>query len=144
MSLALAMGQDPLSIPVSEPTAGAAASLVYRAFSPHQQVHHPSHVQRHAFAKAHPDALLFHYPKEGHSLARDYKWLGSHRYAIVHLGGHNEQHLRERALLASTTLGWPAPYAEHWAAASPGQHPAPAAPAPSARPVVSSPQTVGS
>jgi hypothetical protein len=141
MSLALALGEDPLDLPAAEPTAGAAASLVYRAFSLEHQVHHPSLAQRHAFAQQHPGALLFHYPKEGHSLARDYKWLGSHRYAIVHLGGHNEQHLRERAAQASATLGWPAPYADHWAAAAPGQHPAPAVPP---RAAAASPQTVSS
>ena len=47
-----------------------------------------------------------------HSLARDFKWLGSYRHGIVHLGGRNEADLRERTLAVSRLLGWTAPYAD--------------------------------
>jgi ABC-type multidrug transport system fused ATPase/permease subunit len=59
-----------------------------------------------------PDALLFTYPRRGHALARDFKWLGSHRYGILHLQGSDAAHLRHRAEAASDLLGWPAPYAD--------------------------------
>jgi hypothetical protein len=112
ISLALALGHDPLALPRTQPTAGAAASLVYRALSGQQAPPMPGKVQQGRLRAAFPDALLFCYPKSGHALARDFKWLGSHRYGIVHLGGQDAHDLHERAVHASALLGWPAPYAE--------------------------------
>ena len=116
MSLALALGQDPLAAPRSVPTAGAAASQVYRSFDPSAQVPMPTAAQQAALASAFPDARLFCYPKSGHSLDRDFKWLGSYRYGIVHLGGRDEAQLRARTLQASRLLGWTAPYADQLSA----------------------------
>jgi len=112
MSLALALGQDPATLPRSVPTAGAAASQVFRSFDPGAAVTMPSGAQQAALAQRFPDALLFCYPKTGHAVARDFKWLGSYRHGIVHLGGRNEADLRERTLQASQLLGWTAPYAD--------------------------------
>jgi biotin carboxylase len=112
MSLALAHGRDPASLRVAEPTAGAAASFVYRAFGPEDKVVMPGAKQQQALAKAYPGSLLFLYPKSAGSVARDYKWLGSYRYAIVHLGGKDEADLRRRCEVASVLLGWPAPYTD--------------------------------
>jgi biotin carboxylase len=112
MGLALAHGRDPAQLPRSAPSAGAAASFVYRAFDPAQRVHLPDAGQTRAFARAFPDALLFPYPKSAGSIARDYKWLGSYRYGITHLGGRDEADLRARCETASALLGWVAPYAE--------------------------------
>ena len=110
MSVALALGRDPETVPRLAPTAGAAASLVYRTLDGQTPPPPPNREQRAAFARDHPDGLLFSQPKQGRALARDYKWTGSHRYGIVHLGGRDRAHLRERAEHASTLLGWPAPY----------------------------------
>jgi len=112
MGLAMAMGQDPADLPRSEPTGGAAASLVYRSLRPDWQPPMPDARQRAALQRAFPDALLFTFPKSGHALERDFKWLGSHRYGIVHLAGRDADDLRERAEQASALLGWPVPYAE--------------------------------
>ncbi len=112
MSLALALGQDPAALPRSQPTAGAAASQVYRSFDPTVHVPMPDAAQQAQLAKAFPDARLFVYPKAGHSLARDFKWLGSYRHGIVHLGGRDAADLRERTVRASQILGWLAPYAD--------------------------------
>ena len=112
MSLALALGQDPASLPRVEPTAGAAASLVYRTFCADEVPAMPSLRQAASLARQFPGSMLFTYPKAGHSLARDFKWLGSHRYGIVHLDGRDEHQLRERCLRASALLGWTAPYAD--------------------------------
>ena len=99
MSLALALGDDPRALPRSEPTAGAAASLVYRSLRRRRAV--PAHARRgaarRASARSIPDGLLFSFPKQGHALARDFKWIGSHRYGIVHLGGRDRADLRERS-----------------------------------------------
>jgi hypothetical protein len=111
LALALALGQDPAQLPRAEPSGGAAASFVYRSFDPQDVVTMPGPWQRARLAREFPDALLFTYPRRGHALARDFKWLGSHRYGIVHLGGHDAQDLRHRCAAASAILGWPAPYA---------------------------------
>ena len=110
MALQLAVGGDPGALPRRRPTAGAAASLVFRSLRPGDEPPMPDAARRAAFARAFPDGLLFTLPKTGHALAREYKWLGSHRYGLVHLGGQDAQDLRERAERASVLLGWPAPY----------------------------------
>jgi hypothetical protein len=112
IGVALAMGQDPAALPRAAPTAGAASSFVYRVFDQrHTAPAMPGPWQRARLAREFPDAMLFTYPKSGHSLARDFKWLGSHRYGILHLGGRDVQDLRRRCEAASALLGWPAPYA---------------------------------
>ena len=112
IGLALAMGQDPATLPRTEPTAGAASSFVYRSFDPRDTVPAmPGPWQRARLAREFADAMLFMYPKSGHSLARDFKWLGSHRYGILHLGGRDVHDLRRRCEAASALLGWAAPYA---------------------------------
>ncbi|MEO8280937.1 MAG: ATP-grasp domain-containing protein [Ideonella sp.] len=110
MALALASGVAPASVARQQPSAGAAASFVYRSFDRDRMPAMPSLRQRAALAKAFPDALLFLYPKSGHSLARDFKWLGSHRYGILHLGGSDAGDLHRRCEEASAMLGWRAPY----------------------------------
>ncbi len=105
------MGQDPATLPRAPATAGAAASFVYRTFDPSEVPAMPGPWQRARLAREFPDAMLFTYPKSGHSLARDFKWLGSHRYGILHLGGRDAHDLRRRCEAASALLGWPAPYA---------------------------------
>jgi hypothetical protein len=113
MALELALGRDPADAPRHTPRAGAAASLVYRVFSATQRMPMAPSAARQAAARArHPDALIYSWPKSGHSLQRDFKWLGNYRHGIVHLDGRDEQHLRERALHISGMLGWMAPYAD--------------------------------
>ncbi|MEO5732665.1 MAG: ATP-grasp domain-containing protein [Rubrivivax sp.] len=112
MSVALALGRDPAVLPRSAPTAGVAGSQVYRLFSPTDPVHIPSPAQQSQMKAAFPDALLFTYPKGAHAIERDFKWLGSYRQGIVHLGAADWHDLRERTLRASALLGWTAPYAD--------------------------------
>jgi hypothetical protein len=112
MAIALAVGQDPLEVPRTEPLAKIAASLVWRSFSAHEVPPEPSHNQRQAFAQALPHAHLFTFAKSGHALKRDLKWLESHRYGVVNLGGKDSHDIKARSELASSLLGWPnAPYA---------------------------------
>lgn len=112
IGLALAHGCDPAGLPLGVPSAGAAASFVYRVFRSEDKVVMPSVQQQRALEQAYPGALLFLYPKTAGSIERDYKWLGSYRYAITHLGGQDEADLRRRCEVASVLLGWPAPYAD--------------------------------
>ncbi len=111
-SLALAQGEHPDSAPRSRPSAGAASSLVYRSFSPETACPKPDAMQKARFAAQFPDGLLFAFPKDKGSTARDFKWLGSYRYGIVHLGGDDFADLQHNAHVASELLGWPAPYAD--------------------------------
>lgn len=119
VALALAHGEDPASLPLAAPVDGAAASFVYRVFSPEAVVTQPCAAQRQALAQQFPDALLLPFPKPSGAIARDFKWLGSYRYGIVHLGGRDAADLRARCEATSALLGWPAPYREPAAHALP-------------------------
>ncbi len=112
MALELAWGRDPGPLPRVAPTAGAASSFVYRIFDPTTPVSMPQDGQREAFARAFPDGMLFEFPKPRGSMKRDFKWLGSYRYAIIHLGGADKHELRLRCEQASALLGWTPPYAD--------------------------------
>jgi len=111
-ALALAHGQDPATLPLAVPSAGAAASFVYRSFSPEARVSQPTAAQKSALLAAFPDALLFEFPKTPSQMARDFKWLGSYRYGIVHQAAANAAALQRDCEHASRLLGWPAPYAD--------------------------------
>jgi len=112
MSIALAMGEDPARVPRVAPSAGVASSFVYRAFAIDEVPAPASAARQRAVRQALDDTLLLVFPKHGSSLVRDFKWLGSHRMGVLHLGGRDEHELRERCIRASALLGWPAPYAE--------------------------------
>lgn len=107
LSLALAQGMDPAGLPRYTPTAGMAASFVHRVFDPHQAVTMPTPVQLTAFHGAHPDGLVLPFPKSAGSIARDFKWLGSYRYGIVHLAGGTPDDMLARYREACAMLGWP-------------------------------------
>ena len=112
MVLELAWGRDPGLAPCVAPVAGAASSFVYRIFDAATPVRTSLAAQRAAFAQAFPDGLLLEFPKPRGSMQRDFKWLASYRYAIIHLGGADRQELRRRCEQASALFGWPAPYAD--------------------------------
>lgn len=126
LSLALAHGEDPASVPRAAPTAGAAASFVYRVFDAAEAAPMPDALQQRRFAGAYPDGLLLRFPKPRGSMQRDFKWLGSYRYGIVHLGGRNAGDLRDRCEAASALLGWRAPYREAGTMPLAATHPEPA------------------
>ncbi len=113
VALELAHGRDPALLPRAAPTAGVAASFVYRSFDPAARPAIPGVAQERALARVFPDALLFHYAKTPGQIARDFKWLGSYRYGILHLGGCDATDLRSRCAAASELLGWNAACAHH-------------------------------
>ena len=124
MALELARGRNPWLLPRHLPTAHMATSAVYRAFDSVQPTLQqsippmPSDAQRLDLKQQFPDHLLLTFPKTGGSTARDFKWLGSYRYGILHLGGQNEADLQSRLIQASEMLGWPAPVADNYPAAT--------------------------
>ncbi len=117
MALELAYGRDPLALPRTKSTAGAASSFVYRVFDerashlPQRIPAMPSAAKLFQLQTQFPGHLLLQFPKAGHSLARDFKWLGSYRYGILHLEGRDAHDLQERCQRASGILQWLAPYA---------------------------------
>ena len=107
LSLALAQGVDPASLPQHTPTARAAASFVHRVFDPHIAVTMPTPGQLAAFSTAHPQGMVLPFPKPPGSVTRDFKWLGSYRYGIVHLAGASHEDMLSRYREACAMLGWP-------------------------------------
>jgi hypothetical protein len=110
LALELAQGRDPAHLPRATPTAACAASFVYRSLDPAQRPNPPPGAARQELARRFPDALLLRFPKTRGQIARDFKWVGSYRYGILHLGGRDPRDLRARCEDASAVLGWPAPY----------------------------------
>lgn len=108
VSLALAHGRDPADLPQHPPTAGAAASFVQRVFDPQAPVSMPCAEQLARFATAFPQGLVMQFPRSAGSIARDFKWLGSYRYGIVHLAGATVADMLDRYRHACSLLGWPA------------------------------------
>lgn len=106
-SLALAHGRDPRSAMRCRPSAGAAASFVFRSFDTATVPGMPARSRLRAFFDRFPDAWLQAMPKQGRGLARDFKWLGSHRYGVMHLGGDDAFDLHDRYRRACLLLGWP-------------------------------------
>jgi hypothetical protein len=118
MALELAYGRDPWALPRTATAQGAASSFVYRVFD-ERSAHLPQRIpampkpeQLAALTAQFPDHLFLKFPKAGHSLARDFKWLASYRYGILHLSGRDAQDLQERCQRASGILNWPIPYAD--------------------------------
>lgn len=110
MLVALARGRDPETVERLAPAAGAAASFVWRKFDGTGTERLPTRADLDWLAREHPDARLMLYAKRGAALAREYKWLGSHRYAVMNLGAADEARLRARYEAICKRFGWPAAY----------------------------------
>lgn len=109
--LELAFGRDPALLPKTKPLAGIASSFVYRSFDPTERPPMPSASQQKQLKNTYPNAILFSFPKDSSQINRDFKWLSSYRYGILHLDGLDARDLRQRCEAASQLLDWPAPYA---------------------------------
>ena len=91
----LALGDAP-HVTVGEGAFGAAASFVFRRFDGRELTRVPQRAQIDSVNQRYPDARLMLYLKRGASLAREMKWLGSYRYAVLNLGGANADDLYHR------------------------------------------------
>ena len=109
ISLALACGDDPAHEPRLPPLGAAAASFVFRSFDLRVPPE-PDAAQRRWLRENHPDAMLLAFPKGPRARARDLKWVGSHRHAVLHLHGDDEADLRARYEHVCREFGWPALY----------------------------------
>lgn len=72
-----------------------AASFVQRAFDA-RPIAAPGPSQRHWLSATHPDAALHVFARGSHARAREQKWLGSYRHAIVNLGAASRDELERR------------------------------------------------
>ncbi|MFZ9406304.1 MAG: ATP-grasp domain-containing protein [Burkholderiaceae bacterium] len=107
LALHLALGQPWTSLRRQAISARVASSLVYRSFPGEATPRAPNARQLSELRQEIPDALVFSMPKDATGQARDYKWTGSHRYGLVHLGASDWGALNALALRASRLLGWP-------------------------------------
>ncbi len=106
MLVALARGQDPAGVPRLEPRGGAAASFVFRRFDGNG-ARPPTAGAEQWLAEHYPHAELTQYHKRGVGLAREYKWLGSHRYALLNLSSQDQASLHADFERICERLGWP-------------------------------------
>ena len=91
----LALGEVP-RVSFGEGVFGAAASFVFRRFDGREVSRVPGQAQIESVHQRYPDARLMLYLKRGASLAREMKWLGSYRYAVLNLGGVSAEDLYRR------------------------------------------------
>jgi biotin carboxylase len=106
MNLALACGDDPSAVPRQAPLGAAAASFVFRSFDTGAP-RAPEEARQRRLMATEPYAIFLDFAKGRRARARDLKWLGSHRYGVLHLHGDDEADLRARFERACDTLGWP-------------------------------------
>ncbi len=83
-----------------------ATSFVFRKFDGRALEREPSRAQVARLAAEQPDAKLMLYLKRGAALAREMKWLGSYRYAVLNLGGTSDADLVDRYHAACRELAF--------------------------------------
>jgi biotin carboxylase len=83
-----------------------ATSFVFRKFDGRALARTPSPEQVARFAAEQPDAKLMLYLKRGAALAREMKWLGSYRYAVLNMGGASATDLVARYRAACHQLAF--------------------------------------
>lgn len=85
---------------------GCAASFVLRSFDGRPIRPAPDAARVARVHARHPDARVMLYLKRGADLAREMKWLGSHRYAIVNVSGRDRNDLYARYRDIRSLLGF--------------------------------------
>jgi ATP-grasp domain len=108
MVVALAIGDDPATIPRLPTEMHAAASFVFRTFGDEAVPRAPNKRDYAWLAQFDPSALLLSFAKDEMGLKREKKWLGSHRYATLNMAGRDEIDLHARYKIVCQQLGWPA------------------------------------
>lgn len=85
IAIALALGRSAGSVPRTAPVAGAAASFVFRRFDGTTGPR-PDAAATAWLAATFPRARLWLEHAGGRALRREYRWFGSHRYAVLNHG----------------------------------------------------------
>ncbi len=81
-----------------------ATSFVFRKFDGTALARPPSNEKLKWLQGFDPDAFLALFIKSGSGLKREMKWLGSHRYATLNMGGHSDEHLLEKYHAVKQTM----------------------------------------
>lgn len=92
MNLELALGETP-RLEREAPRFGHAASFALRKFDGKPLAAEPSREAIAKVSRSFPEARLMLYLKHGAALAREMKWLGSYRYAVLNMGARNADDL---------------------------------------------------
>jgi hypothetical protein len=95
MNLELAVGETP-RLEHEAPRFGHAASFAMRKFDGKPLSAEPTDEALSRVSRQFPEARLMLYLKRGAALAREMKWLGSYRYAVVNMGAANQADLHRR------------------------------------------------
>jgi biotin carboxylase len=95
VALKLATGETPDLTP-SKGAYKLATSFVFRKFDGTALANPPTHEKLAWLKEFDPDAFLAMFIKSGGGLKREMKWLGSHRYATLNMGGESAQHLLDK------------------------------------------------
>ena len=92
MNLDLALGEAP-RLEREAPRYGHAASFAMRKFDGKPLAAEPTREALSQMSSRYPEARLMLYLKHGAALAREMKWLGSYRYAVVNMGAASQDDL---------------------------------------------------
>ena len=105
VALKIATGQAPDLTP-GRGKYKVATSFVFRKFDGAPLANPPTHEKLKWLHEFDPDAFLAMFIKTGGGLKREMKWLGSHRYATLNMGGHSDEHLRDKYQAVRQTMGF--------------------------------------
>lgn len=103
MCLELALGEAPRA-ERETPQFGHAASFALRKFDGKPLAAEPTREALSRVSQQFPEARLMLYLKHGSALAREMKWLGSYRYAVVNMGAASADDLYRRYAQMRTAL----------------------------------------
>ncbi len=95
LNLELALGNAP-TMEREAPRFGHAASFAMRKFDGKPLAAEPTREALSQMSSRYPEARLMLYLKHGAALAREMKWLGSYRYAVVNMGAASQDDLHRR------------------------------------------------
>ena len=105
VALKIAIGETPDLAP-KRGKYNVATSFVFRKFDGTPLANPPGHEKLRWLREFDPDAFLALFIKTGGGLKREMKWLGSHRYATLNMGGESAQHLADKFQTVKQTLGF--------------------------------------
>jgi hypothetical protein len=109
MSLALAMGENPASVPLKPPRGAVAASCALRTFDGTMPAATPR-AKRRSVQERFADSIILHFPKSASGRRREYKWMNSNRFGVINLHGRDWADCRARYETICQSLGWSAPF----------------------------------
>jgi hypothetical protein len=112
MGISMAMGQKPDVAKRAMPDR-VAASFIFRRFSLDGLPSPPTRAQMLWLAEFAPSAILAGFFKVRSQLAREMKWLGSYRYAVLNLTAENENELMEKYEVIRQRMGFNVSDIEH-------------------------------